>query len=174
MKFVCDDDHRFIIRFHISDHFEKTLRLLWCQYCRRLVQNQNVSTPVQYLNDFQSLLLRNTHLVNLLIQVQVKMISVADCLCFFLNLFQVKLFFFIKTESNVFHSGKNINQFEMLVDHADSEIIGVFWRTNLYSFPIYKYFSCIREIDARNHIHQGGFTASVFAQKRKDFSFSHI
>ena len=47
VKLVGNDDNRFVICFHVSDHFKKSRRFLRSQNCRRLIQDQNVCTSVK-------------------------------------------------------------------------------------------------------------------------------
>ena len=127
MKLVRDNDNRFVICLHITNYFKETFCFLRCKHCSRLIQNQNIRTSVKYLYNLQSLFLRYTHLIDLLIQIQVKMISVANSLCFFPNLFQIEFLFFIKSKRNILCGTEYINQLKMLVDHTDSQIISIFW-----------------------------------------------
>ena len=58
----------------------------------------------------------------------------------------------------------------MLMDHSDVVFISVLRRTNHDFLPVDENFTAVGEVYARNHIHKGGFTASVFAKKRQNFT----
>ena len=171
---MCDNDNRLVICFHVPDHLKKSGRLLRCQYCCRLIQNQDIGASVKNLHDFQSLFLRYTHLINLLVQIQVKVIFVTDCLGCFPDLFQVKFLPLIKTKCDILRSAEHIDQLKMLMDHTDSQVVCIFRRADLYLFSIYHDLAGIWKIDTGNHVHQGSLTASVFSQKGEDLAFFHI
>ena len=57
MHFMGNDNDRLAVVSHISQNCEQLLRLLWRQYRSRLVQNQDVGSPVQHLDDLDGLFL---------------------------------------------------------------------------------------------------------------------
>ena len=61
----------------------------------------------------------------------------------------------------------------MLMNHADFIVESVFWGLDDNLVAVDKNVTLIGEIYTRNHIHQGGFTASVFAEKRQYFTAVH-
>ena len=160
-----DDDDGLVVLLHVADNVEKTLRLLRGQNGGRLIKDQDVRTAVENLDDLQGLLLGHAHLIDLLVRIQVKMVAVADLLCLSAHLFEVKFLALFQTEGDIFQCRKNVDQFEMLVDHTDAQIKGVFGRTDLHRFPIHQDLACIRIVDAGQHVHQGCFAAAVLTQQ---------
>ncbi len=99
-----------------------------------------------------------------------KSVAVNQCLHIFRHCFHIDHGPAVHAQNDIFGSRKNLNQFEMLVDHSDSQGIGVLRRTD-DNFPsIYKNLTLVREIDAGEHIHQRGFSAAVFAEQRQNFT----
>ena len=74
---------------------------------------------------------------------------------------------FLKSQNNVFRCSENIHQFEMLMDHSDTQFEGVTRGTNDNLTAIYKYLSLIRKVDAGQHVHQRGLSAAIFTQQRQ-------
>ena len=171
MKLVGNQHHRFAVLSHIPQHIKKFLCLLGRQHRRRLVQDQNISSPEQSLNDLQRLFLGDAHLIYLLIQIQIKAIFFTDLPGPLPDSRQVIFFLFVQSQSDIFQSRKHVHQFKMLMDHSDSQIVSVFWGTDLHPASVYKNFSFIRIIDAGDHVHQSCLSASVFAQQRQDLAF---
>ena len=58
----------------------------------------------------------------------------------------------------------------MLMDHTDLMGKRILWRTDHDLFPVNQDLAFIREIDAGDHVHQGGLTAAVFSQNGQDLS----
>ena len=174
VKLMGNNDNGFIICLHISDNLKQTGCLLRCQYCCRLIQDQNVCTSVKNLYNFQSLFLGYAHLVNLLIQVQIKVVPVTDSLCFFTNLFQIKFLFFIKTKRNILSGTEYVDQFKVLVNHTDSQIVGIFWRADFHFPAVYHDLAGIWKINTGDHIHKSGLATSIFSQKGENLTFFYV
>ena len=57
VQLMRNDNNGFAILTHIAEHVEKLLRLLRCQNSGGLIQNQDLSSAVQHLDDFDGLFL---------------------------------------------------------------------------------------------------------------------
>ena len=77
------------------------------------------------------------------------------------------------SEDNVVQSGENVHQLEVLVHHTDLIPVCVPWRTNDNRLPLDEDLPFIREIYAREHIHERGFAAPVFSENGKNLTFVH-
>ena len=58
----------------------------------------------------------------------------------------------------------------MLMDHADAVLEGILGGADGYGLPLYQDLALVREIDAGQHIHQGGLTAAVLPQQGEDLT----
>ena len=58
------------------------------------------------------------------------------------------------------------------MDHSNAEGIGVFRRSDRDFLSVYKNLTAVRVINAGEHIHKSGLSASVFPQEGKDLTFS--
>ena len=168
MHFVGDNHNGLAAVPHIAQDAEQLFRLLGGKDGGRLVQNQNFSPTVQHLHNFHRLLLGHGHIVNLLVGVYIKAIGVADFLNLLPGFLQIQPSG--QTQHNVLGGGQHIHQLEMLVNHANAMGKGILGRGDNHLFVIDENIAGIREIDAGEHIHQGGLAASVFTQQCQNFS----
>ena len=84
--------------------------------------------------------------------------------------FQIQLSFFFQTQNDIFGGGEDIHQLEVLMDHTDAVIKGIFGRCDGNRFAIYQNFALIRVIDTRQHIHERCLAAAVFTQQGQNLS----
>ena len=167
---VGDDHDGLAVVPHVAEHGEELVRLLRGQDRGGLVQDQDVRAPVQHLDDLHCLLLGDGHVVYLLIGIHLKAVLVADILYLLRGGLQIQLSLLLQAQNNIFRGGEHVHQLEVLVHHADSQIIGVLGGADDHFLAVDTDLALVREIDAGEHIHQSGLAAAVFAQQRQDLS----
>ena len=172
VQFVGNDDNGLAVGFHVADDREEALGLLGGQHGGGLVQDQDVRTAVQHLDDLQRLLLADAHLVDFLVQIQGKLVFFADGAGFFVDLFQVEPAA-AHGKGDVFGGGKHIHQFEVLVDHADAQIQRIAGGADGNSLVPHVDLALIGVVDAGDHVHQGRLAAAVFPQQGQDLAPAH-
>ena len=69
-------------------------------------------------------------------------------------------------QNNVLQNGKIVHQLEMLVNHADSQGVGVQRPFDLYFLSLHPDHALLRLVKAEQNAHQGGFACAVFSQQR--------
>jgi len=116
------------------------------------------------------LFLGHGHIVHLLVGIDIKAVFIADFLDPAGNGFPVQSAFLLQSEHEVFRRGEYIHELEVLMDHPDAQVIGVFRRGNGDFLPVDKDLPGIRVIDAREHVHERGLAAAVFPQQGQDFA----
>ena len=163
-----DDDDGLAAVAHIPQHGKELLGLLGGQHGGRLVQDQNIRAPVEHLDDLHRLLLGDGHIVNLLVRVHVKAVGVADFPNFLSGLRQIQPPG--QTQNDVLRRGEHIHQLEMLMDHADAVGEGILGGADDHRLSVDGDLPLVGEIDAGEHIHQGGLAAAVFTQQGQNFS----
>ena len=159
---------------HIAQNGKELIRLLRSEDCRRLVEDQYIRAAIEDLYDLNSLLLRNAHLVYMLIGVHVKAVGVAyltDLLC---GCLEVELTLTLEAEDYILSGRKHVNELEVLMDHADAEIQSILRRADDDFLIVNENFALVWEINTREHVHQGGLSRAVFAQKRKYLASVYI
>ena len=169
MQFVGDYDYGLAVLFHLAKHREKFFCFLRGQTRRRLVKNEYVSAAVKNFDYLNGLFFGNGHIGNALHRVYLKTVSLAYRANFFDALFRVE-FFIVETENYILSRRENVDEFEVLVYHSDTVRECVFRGTDNDFFAVYQNFARVGKIYSRNHIHQRRFSASVFAENRKNLS----
>jgi len=76
----------------------------------------------------------------------------------------------LHTEENILKDGEHLNQFEMLVDHADFKVVGIIGVIDLDDLAIFPDHAAVWLVQAKQDAHQGAFAGSVFAQQGMDFA----
>ena len=170
VQLVGDDDDGFSILTHVAHDAEQLLRFLRREHGGRFVQNQNLRAAIEHFDDFKRLLLADAHFIDLLIQINIKCVAVADFARLLTDGLEVIFFVLIHHERDVFHRREYVDELEMLVNHADSQRVSVLGAADFRRLLIDLNFAAVRIIDTGDHVHQGGFAASVFAQQGENFA----
>ena len=172
VQLVGDDDEGLAVGLHVAHDGKELVRLLRGQHGGGLIQDQDIRAAVQHLDDLDSLLLGNGHVVDLHVGVDVKAVSVADVLDLFAGIVQIQLT--LETENDILGGGEQIDQLEVLVDHADAQIKCILGRRDGDGLIVDVDLSLIREINTGEHIHQSGLAAAVFTQQGQDLTLAQF
>ena len=81
---------------------------------------------------------------------------------------------FVGTESNILYGRENVYQLKMLMDHTYLVLKGILRGSDRDLFSVDKDLTRVGEIDSRDHIHKGRFTASVFSEDSKYFTLTNF
>ena len=115
------------------------------------------------------MLLGNRHIIDLHVRVDIKAVLVADVLDLLACIVQVKLA--LQAEDDILGGGEQVDQLEVLVDHADTQIEGILGRCDGHRLVVDVDLPLVGEVDAGEHIHQRGLAAAVLAQQGQDLAF---
>ena len=140
--------------------------------CGGLIEDQDICAAVEHLDDFHRLLLGDGHIVDLHVRINVKTVFVADFLHFFTGIGAIELAF--ETQNDIFRSGKQIDQLEVLMDHTDTQVKGILGGGDGNRLVMDVDLSLVGEVDAGEHIHQCRLAAAVFAQQRQDLTLAQL
>ena len=168
VQFMRDNDDRLSVGTHIAQHGKELVRFLRGEHSSGLIENQYFGVAVQHLDDLHRLLLRDRHIVDLLVRVHIKAVAIADCKDFFRGSLHVKRL--IQAEHDVFRSREHVDQLKMLVHHTDPESKRILRRADNNFLPVHFNGSLIRKVNAGKHVHQCRFPASVFSENGKNLS----
>ena len=120
---VRDDDDGLAVVAHAAQDGEELVRLLRGEHGGRLVEDEDVRAAVERLDDLDRLLLGHGHIVDLLVRVEVEAVALADAADARGRGLEIELF--IETERDVLSGGEDVDQLEVLVDHADAVAVGI-------------------------------------------------
>ena len=169
-----DYDYRLPRRLHVAYDRKQLFGLLRSKNGGRLVENQYLGASVKRLDYLERLLLRDGHIVDLLIGIDVKTVFLADIADTLRGGLEIEAAFFFQSEHDVLRRRENVDEFEVLVYHADTQLVSVV-RALYRNVPASDVdLSGIGIVDARKHIQQRGLSASVLSEERKDFTVENV
>ena len=169
-----NDDNGVSLFLHAAQHAEELVDLLHRQHGSGLVQNDDLGTVVQNLDDLQGLLLRDGHVVDLLLGIDLKTEFLGHVLDLCVAVFLQEQTGFFLTHPDVVGGGEYIHQLEVLVNHADSQPFGILRGINGNLFAVHEDLTLVRLIDTGEHIHQGGLTGAVLTQQGEDLTGTDV
>ncbi|EJX01269.1 hypothetical protein EVA_10625 [gut metagenome] len=85
IQLMGNDDNCTALTLHLAKNTEQLFGFLRGQNSGRLIQNQDFCTPVQHLQNFNSLFFRHTHLINRLFGINFKAVLFAQVQNFMLH-----------------------------------------------------------------------------------------
>ena len=171
---VGDYDYRLARIAHTAQNGKELIGLLRGEHRRRLVKNENVRAAVEHLDNLHRLLLRNAHLVNVPVGIDVKAVGVADLADLLRRRLEVELALALEAENDILRRGEHVNELKMLMDHADAEIERVLGGADDDGLVVDEYLALVGEIYAGKHIHKGRFARAVFTQKRQNLASVYV
>ena len=170
VELMGDDDDRFPVVPHTAQDREQHLGLLGSQHGGGLVQNQDVGVAVEDLDDLHRLLLRYRHFVDLLVGVHVEPVALGDLLHAGLGLGAGVARLILDAQDDVLGGGEDVDQLEVLVDHTDLMGEGILGGGDDHLTAVHQNGSLVGEIDAGDHVHEGGLTAAVLTENGQDLT----
>ena len=175
MELVGDDDEGLAVRLHVAHDGEELVGLLGGQNGGGLIQDQDVRAPVEDLHDLHRLLLGDGHIVDLLVGVDVKAVFPADLPDLLAGLFHVHAAALIlQAQDDVLGGGEDVHQLEVLVDHADAAVEGVLGGGDGHRLVVDIDLPLVGEVDAGEHVHEGGLAAAVLPQQGQDLALMQL
>ena len=170
MQLVRDDDDRLAVGLHVAHDGKELVRFLRGENGGRLIEDENVRAAVENFYDLNGLLFGDGHIINFLGRVDLKAVTIADLLHAEVDLLHAQLLPVVETQHNVFRCGEDVDQLEVLVDHANVIAEGVLRGGDHGVLTVDVDLPLVGEVNAAEHIHQRCFSAAVFAQQREDFA----
>ena len=83
--------------------------------------------------------------------------------CFFLT--EKAHFSGLHAQNDVVKDGEHIHKLEVLMHHADAQVVCVIGVVYAHLFAVFAYFALFRLIKSEKHGHKRGFSRAVLAQK---------
>ena len=173
VEFVRDQDDGLAVLLHRLQDAEQLFRLLGRQDGRGFVQDQDVGAAVQHLDDLDRLLFRDGHVVDLLVRIDVEAVLFGDRPYAVGDLLQIVLAVF-DAQRHVLRGREHVDQFEVLVDHADAVRVGVLGVADGDLLAVHEDLSFVGIVDAGQHVHERRLAGAVFAQQRHDNAVVHV
>ncbi len=128
MQFVRNEDQRMPVLRHLAEGLEEIIHFLGSQYGGRLIQDQQGRAAVEGFDDLNPLLLANGKLPDTGARVNLQSVLFAQHNDALFNLLEVedKPAGRFQAQGHIFGDGQGWHQHEMLVNHADTGLDGIF------------------------------------------------
>ncbi len=148
------------------------LYLLRREHCGRLVEDQYLVVAVEHLEYLDALLHADGDVLDLRVQVHLEAVFLGERLNLFarLALLEEAELRRLRAEYDVVQHGEDLDELEVLVDHAYAEpgrIVGV---VDLYDLAVLLDNALLRLVHSEEHAHQRALARAVLAQKRVDLA----
>ena len=108
----------------------------------RFVKDQDLSPAEQHLDDLDGLLLRDGKIVDLCHRIEVETVFFADVVNLLRCGANVELALFVQTENDILRDRQDIDQLEMLMDHADAVGKGILGGADLDLHAVFRMCPC--------------------------------
>ena len=157
VKFVGNEQNRLAFFCKTSHDLHEFVDFLRCQYCCRLVENKDIVISVQHLENFYSLLHTYCDILDLSVNVYAKTILFRQCHYFFsgfLLLEESERSNCLRSQNNIVHYRKDIDELEVLVYHSYSKGSSIIRIVDLYDLAILLDLACLRLIQSEKNAHQ--------------------
>ena len=155
--------HAFVAK--VVQNFEQLVGFLRCQDTGGLVQDEDVGTSKQGLEDLHSLLLPYREIAGEGIGIDVEAVifrEIAQLGACSIDTFRQQETGFC-SHHHVFQHCETVHQHEMLVNHADTRCDRGLGAIDFDRFPIHQNRAAIGFVKAIEDAHQGRFSGAVFA-----------
>ena len=170
IEFMTDKEDALALLGQVAHDLHQLIDLLRGQYGGRLIKDKDLIIAVQHLQDLHPLLHTDGDILHLGVHVNGKPVFFRELLHLLPGFFllQKAQLGVLRPQDDVIQHGKNINELEVLVHHADAQCRGVIGVIDLYRHAVFADLSFFRLVQAKEHAHQRTFARTVFAQQRVD------
>ena len=172
VEFVGDKQNGFSLSCKPAHDMHQFVNFLRGQHCRRLIENQDLIVAVKHFQDFRPLLHPDCDIFDLGIQIHVETVLLGKfgnaLSCLFGG--QETGFTGFCPKNDVVKYGKHLNQFEMLMHHADAERRRIVRGTDIHAFSVFIDLSLLRLIKPEEYAHQRRLTCPVLSEEGMDLT----
>ena len=172
VQLVRDEQDGLALACEVAHDLHELFNFLRRQHGGGFVKNQNFIVAVEHLQDFDALLHADGDVLDPGVRIDRKAVFFRkrdDTLPRFLFLEESGLVRF-DAEDDVVQHGKDLNELEMLVHHADVQRIGVVGVLDLDHLAVFFDRSRFRLIETEQDAHERGFARAVLAEQRMHLS----
>ena len=177
VELMSDEQDGFAFTRKPAHDLHQFIDLLRRKNSGRLVEDEDLIVPVQHLEDLDALLHTDRDVFHLGIHVHLEAVLLRqrqDLLSRFLLLQEAERAGRLRAEDDVVQHGKNIDQLEMLMHHADSQRGRVVRIVDPDDLAVFTDLPCFRLIEAEQDTHQRRLARSVLAEKRVDLALPEL
>ena len=150
--------------------------LLGGEHCRRLVENQDLIVAVEHFQDLGALLHTDGDILNEGVRVDGEAVFFRQSHDLFSGLVLLEKTRLVRlhTKDDVVEHREALDQLEMLVHHADAEIVGIVGVFDLDFLAVLFDGALLGLIKTEQNAHQRGFACAVLAQQGMNFALFEL
>ena len=176
VQLVADEDDRLAVRLQAPNDLEQLVRLLGRQYRGRLVEDQDVGTAIERLQDLDPLFLAHRDVADERARINGQREALGELANALLGraLVQQQIVAWLDPEHDVLGDGHHRDQHEVLVDHPDPGSDRVSCRRELDPLAVQEELSGIGPVQAVEDVHQGRLAGAVLTEQRVHLTAAHI
>ena len=170
IQFMSDKQNGFSLGGQIPHDLQKLLDLLGGQHRRGLIEDQYLVIPVQHLQNLCTLLHTDGYILNEGVRIYLQSVSLGQrhyLLAGLIPLEHTKPGV-LHAQDNVIQNGEALHHFEVLMHHADTEVIRIVGGIDLNHPAVFLDDTLLCLIHTEQYAHQSGFSGAVLAQQGMD------
>ena len=163
-----DQDDRFTLADQVTHDPDQILNLLRRQHGGRLVKNEHLGVTIEHFQNFDALLHADRDVLNLGVRLDIEPVLLGQRLDALRSALQAKhdAGLRLHAQNNVFGHREVVHQFEVLVHHADPQLVGDIGVVNAHFFATDLDVPCVRLIQTEQNAHQCRLSGTVLAEQR--------
>ena len=169
-----DYDDRFTFLRKRTHDIHELVNLLRSENGRRLVEYEYVGITVEHLENLDPLLHADCDIFYYHVRIDIQSVFLTEFLDPAASAFRIKKESSFLTQNYVLSDCVVVNKLEVLVHHADAQVIGIIGR-------VYPYFlspdlddSPVCVVQTEEDAHQCGLSGTVLAKNRMNLAFPHL
>ena len=176
-QLVGDEQYALALRRQVLHDLHQLVDLLGRQHGGGFVEDQDFVVPVQHLQDLGALLHAHGDVGDLCVRVHLQAVALRQfehTLARLGLLQEAQLAGGLHAEYDVVQHGKAFHELEVLVDHADAQVVGVVGVVDLNDLAVLLDRALLGLVQPEQHAHQRRFTRAVLAQQGVDLAFFQL
>ena len=174
LHLVRNEEDRMPLLREVAHDAVKRLGFLWSENGGWFIKNQQPSTSVQHLDNFDALLFADGQFVNLAFRINVEVVTVAEFLNLLMDFSEVQHRRTRQAEDDVLCHRVIADQHEMLKDHADALTDRLAGCAELHHLPPDANFALVRSVKSGNDAHEGGLARAILAEDRVNLTLAQV
>ena len=168
VELVGDEQDALALFFEPAHDLHELFDLLRGQHGGRLIENQNIVVPVQHLEDLHALLHAHRNIADQCVRIHAQAVFFRERHHLFagLRLLQKAVAGILHAKDDIVQHAEAFHQFKMLVDHADTQTVGIVGVAHADFLAIFFDHTLFRLVQTEQNAHQGGLTGAILAKQR--------
>ena len=176
VELVGDEEDALALGLEPAHDVHKLVDLLGGEDGGGLIEDEDLIVPVEHLQDLGALLHAHGDILHQGVRVHLQAVFVGEGhdLLPGLRLLQKAPLAGLHAQDDIVQHGEALHQLEVLVDHADAQVVGVVGVLNLHHPAVLLDGALLRPVQAEENAHQRGLAGAVLSQKRVDLTFLQL